>query len=84
MTEQYQIGNEEPFKVTPTSSKKLIEALAGTEAKIIYLGVDDSLPYLHIGIRIELSSKKGKKVFENILGRCLEPVPNQDDGFTFK
>lgn len=82
--EQYQIGNEEPFKVTPTSSKKLIEALAATEASVIYLGVDTTLPYLHIGIRIELPNKKSKKVFENILGRCLESVPPQDQGFTFK
>jgi hypothetical protein len=82
--EQYQIGNEEPFKVTPTSSKKLIEALAATEASVIYLGVDTTLPYLHIGIRLELPNKKSKKVFENILGRCLEAVPPQDQGFTFK
>jgi hypothetical protein len=82
--EQYQIGNKEPFKVTPTSSKKLVEAMAVTEAKLLFLGVDGSLPYLHIGIRLELPSKKVKKTFESILGRCLEDVPNQDDGFTFK
>lgn len=84
MSEQYQIGNEEAFKVTPTSSKKLIEALAATEASVLFLGVDTSLPYLHIGLRIELPSKKSKKIFENILGRCLEKVPSQDEGFTFK
>lgn len=81
--EQYQIGNEEPFKVSPTNGKKLVEAMALTGAKLIFMGVDSTLPYLHIGFRIELDEIHKDK-FESLLGRCLEPVPDQSNGFTFK
>lgn len=83
MIKQYQIGNEEPFKVTPTNGKRLVEALTLTEAKVIYIGVDQSLPYLHIGVRIEIQELHKDK-FELLLGRCLESVPDQSAGFTYK
>jgi len=69
----WQIGNEEPFKLTPTVAKRLIEAIVNTEAKVIHMGIDDTCPYIHIGARFQIDPKK-KKRFEELLGKPLEEV----------
>lgn len=67
------IGNIEPFKITPKSSKQLLMALLQTEAEVIYIHKDDTCPDVHAIIKIEIDDRK-ISTFEDILGRSLEDV----------
>jgi hypothetical protein len=79
MMEQWMIGNQEPFKVTPKTAKNLIEAIVKTESSVVHMREDDTCPPLHIIARIETSSKNKKK-FEQIIGRLLEDPPHAISG----
>lgn len=71
----YRIGNIDPFKLTPASAKKFIEALIETESRLIGLDKDTTCPPIHIIATVQINDKKKKEKFEEILGKPLEDIP---------
>lgn len=74
-SQAFQLGNKEPFKLTPNSAKKLIEAIIETESDIITIYKDTTCPPTHVICRFNVKGDKNKQKFENILGRYLEDIP---------
>lgn len=71
----YQIGNIDPFKLTPASAKRIIEAVIETNSMIMCVEKDTTCPPTHIIARFQITSDKLKEKFEEILGKSLEDVP---------
>lgn len=70
---RYRLGNQYPFKVTPTTAKKLLEAIVKSEAQIEYIEQETMMPDFHLDIVFVIEPKRLKK-FEEHLGEILEPL----------
>lgn len=70
----YQIGNEEPFKLTPKSAKNLIQAVIETESTIVCMNQDTTCPPTYIIAKFDINPKKKDK-FEAIIDWILEDCP---------
>lgn len=70
----WQIGNIEPFRLTPAKAKKLIQAVIETDSEIIYIQKDTTCPETYICAKFNIPSNKKDK-FESILDWILEDCP---------